>query len=307
MDYFSGERDLFGKLRIIVSSFFGFLLCASTFWSPMQTHKRRPVPESVRFSISGLKALISSEEGEEGEEKAQRLIRSAGVGIIRSKLLTHSSSSSSIRSCLLMDDLIGTESGVCLTNSIAEEIDEKSSDYRYHRVDHRDLDKQNQRCAAEKQFPPPISFLAAQAGPRTRPPWVLTRHCSDGRLTLTLERVRHLQYMESHRENGRLILKFVPAPLPDDSEDDDRDLQFVEEDGGREKRTEDAEDIESIECEEGEAIEEASDPAFKSFTYGGEGIGGGMFRDRQPFCSVDRHVVNGHFGSAPLRPMGTVT
>lgn len=306
MDYFSAERNnLYCKVKIIVSSFFGFLFCASSFRFPVQKQNQGPV---VPFSISGLKTLISSEEDQ--KEKANRVIRSTvPVGIVRSKLLTHSSSSSSIRSCnFFMDDLIGTESGFCLTSN-TEEIDEKStpSDHRHNRTNRLDFAEQNHRCAAEKKFPPPIPFLANSCqnscqnpGHRTRPPWILTRICSDGRLILKLERVRHFQSLESHRENGRLILNIVPAPLVvvGGSDDDGRDLQFIEQDEEEEDH-----EMESIDCEEGTD----SEIAFKSFTYGG----GGMFWDREPFCGVNRnfegrHVVVGHFGSAPLRPMGTV-
>ncbi|CAK9327706.1 unnamed protein product [Citrullus colocynthis] len=308
MDYFSAERNLFTKLKMLVSSFFGFLLCASSFRFPMQNHTQSSVleeeeeeekEEAVPFSISGLKALISSEEDQENGQQLieNRVIRSIGVGIIRSNLLTHSSSSfCSIRSCnLLMDDLIGTESGVCLTSN-SEEIQEKLThfdfDCRHYRTNRHDFTVQNRRRVAKKQFPPPIRFLAVQAaGHRPRSPWILTRYCSNRRLILKLERVMQHQCLESRRENGRLILNLVPI--------DDQDLRyFIEEDEGNEEIDE------SIECG-GEDEGTDSEIAFKSFTYGGEGGGGIMF------CGVngnfeERHVVHGHFGSAPLRPMGTV-
>ncbi|XP_022939162.1 uncharacterized protein LOC111445156 [Cucurbita moschata] len=305
MDYFSTKRYLFCRLKIIVSSFFGFLLHASSFRFPMQMpiQKQGPVVEAVRFSISGLKALISSQEEhqEVGQEKEDRVIRSFGIGIITSKLLTPSSSSSSIGSCnLLMDDLIGTESGVSLTEN-TEETEEKLTHAYFDRPHNctnlHGFTEQNQRCVPKKQFPPPIPSLATQAGQRTRSPWILTRYYSDRRLILKLERVGNHQSMESHRENGRLILNLVPSPVPGV---DNQDLQFIEEDEGNEE-------IDSIESEEGEdyTVPEISS---ESFTYGGEGVDGGVFCDRKLFCGVngnleERHVVHRHFDSTPLRPI----
>lgn len=299
MGYFSGERSFFSEVKVIVSSFLGFLLCATSFRFPMQNQNQCPVIETVRSSISGLKALISLEEGKGKEE---RVIRGVGIGIIRSKLSTNSSSSSfcnSIRSFnFLMDDLIGTESGVCLTSNageIEEKVTRSDSDFSNNRVNRRDLLK--------KEFPPPIPFLEALAGHRIRPPWILTRNCIDGRLILNLERVRHHQSLESHRENGRLILNLVPANVAGvgTEDEDDQDLQFIEDAEEEEKIKE------SVECEEGDDPEYG----FKSFPFGGGGGGGRMVCDRGPFCGVngnlgERHVVHGHFGSAPLRSMGTV-
>ncbi|XP_022992860.1 uncharacterized protein LOC111489065 [Cucurbita maxima] len=202
-----------------------------------------------------------------------------------------------------MDDLIGTETAVSLTSN-TEETEEKLTHAYFDRPHNcnnfHGFTELNQRCVPKKQFPPPIPSLATQAGQQTRSPWILTRYYSDRRLILKLERVGNHQSMESHRENGRLILNLVPSPVPGVH---NQDLQFIEEDEGNEE-------IDSIESEGGEdcTVPEISS---ESFTYGGDGVDSGVFCDRKLFCGVngnleERHVVHGHFDSTPLRPIGTV-
>ncbi|XP_016902558.2 uncharacterized protein LOC103499299 [Cucumis melo] len=201
-----------------------------------------------------------------------------------------------------MDDLIGTESGVCLTSNSEEMETHSDFDCRCYRTNRHNFALQNQRCMLKKQYPPPIPFIATQAaGNRPRSPWILTRYYSNRRLILKLERVTQHQSLESRRENGRLILNLVPI------EDRQDHLQhLIEEKEG------DEEIVESIECDGGEDEGTDSEISFKSCTYGGEGGGGGGGGGGgMMFCGVngnfeERHVVHGHLGSAPLRPMGTV-
>ncbi|XP_031741733.1 uncharacterized protein LOC105435501 [Cucumis sativus] len=198
-----------------------------------------------------------------------------------------------------MDDLIGTESGVCLTSNSEEMETHSDFDCPYYRTDRHHFILQNQRCVLKKQFPPPIPFIATQAaGNRPRSPWVLTRYYSNRRLILKLERVTQHQSLESRRENGRLILNLVPI----DERDQDHFQHLIEEKEGNE------EIVESIDCDGGEDEGTDSEISIRSYTYGGEGGGGG---GGMTFCGAngnfeERHVVHGHFGSAPLRPMGTV-
>ncbi|KAF9682558.1 hypothetical protein SADUNF_Sadunf05G0121400 [Salix dunnii] len=121
--------------------------------------------------------------------------------LIRS--LTNSSSYSSCSSAL--DDLIGTESGVCMNPNIEEETAqmEKLESYRYQH-------KRKPRYATRKKYPPPIPLLARTGNLPGHMPWILTRHYIDGKLVLVEERVKHHEYLEAHRENGRLVLNIVP-------------------------------------------------------------------------------------------------
>ncbi|KAJ6352836.1 hypothetical protein OIU76_001949 [Salix suchowensis] len=90
--------------------------------------------------------------------------------------LTNSSSYSSCSSAL--DDLIGTESGVCMNSNVEEET------------------AQMEKLESYRNLPGHM-------------PWILSRHYIDGKLVLVEERVKHHEYIEAHRENGRLILNIV--------------------------------------------------------------------------------------------------
>ncbi|PQQ13528.1 uncharacterized protein Pyn_04256 [Prunus yedoensis var. nudiflora] len=71
--------------------------------------------------------------------------------------------------------------------------------------------KKEQKWARKnKEFPPPIPWLARTENLPAHMPWVLKRHyTSDGRLILTEEKVRHHEYFRAHRSNGRLTLQLV--------------------------------------------------------------------------------------------------
>lgn len=70
-------------------------------------------------------------------------------------------------------------------------------------------------CGKARHYPPPIPSLARTGSLPGRMPWVMTRQYSDGKLILRQERARHQEYMESHREDGRLIMKLVPFEVKD--------------------------------------------------------------------------------------------
>ncbi|GFP79040.1 hypothetical protein PHJA_000047500 [Phtheirospermum japonicum] len=60
-------------------------------------------------------------------------------------------------------------------------------------------------------------------------PWVMKRYYSgDGRLVITEERVRHHEYFQVYRSNGRLVLNLVPL----------NDVVEEEEDQGQKEETE---------------------------------------------------------------------
>ncbi|BFG19219.1 hypothetical protein CerSpe_054950 [Prunus speciosa] len=64
----------------------------------------------------------------------------------------------------------------------------------------------------KREYPPTIPLLAQTGNLRGRMPWILTKHYdhSNGRLVLKGEKVKHHEYFEVHREDGRLILNLVP-------------------------------------------------------------------------------------------------
>ncbi|CAK7347086.1 unnamed protein product [Dovyalis caffra] len=175
--------------------------------------------------------------------------------------LTKASSYSSFSSAL--DDLIGAESGVCMNSNIEEEIGRREILEAYH-----NQGKRKQRYAMRKEYPPPIPSLARTRNLPGHMPWILTRHYIDGKLVLIEERVKHHEYFEAHRENGRLVLNLVPVDdkvtcshfvCKDEEEEELQGLDFFEE-----KETERSSDQEFIhEEEEGresyQEIEIASD------------------------------------------------
>ncbi|KAI3465060.1 hypothetical protein Pfo_021723 [Paulownia fortunei] len=64
---------------------------------------------------------------------------------------------------------------------------------------------------AEKEYPPPIPLLARTENLPSHMPWVMKRYyTSDGRLVIKEEKVKHHEYFQAHRSNGRLVLKLVP-------------------------------------------------------------------------------------------------
>ncbi|KAK2978573.1 hypothetical protein RJ640_006692 [Escallonia rubra] len=75
----------------------------------------------------------------------------------------------------------------------------------------RQSQRRNQKLEwKKKEYPPPIPLLAQTENLPSRMPWILTRHYVDGRLILKEARLKHHEYFETTRENGRLILKLIP-------------------------------------------------------------------------------------------------
>ncbi|KAJ9146382.1 hypothetical protein P3X46_028654 [Hevea brasiliensis] len=210
---FPSEKGFFGKAKSVASSIYGFILWSVALPSAIQIQKQY-------WPISpGLKTLIySPKESPQNPNHHRFIIHSY---MISSSFLSPSSSStspssfrslttsSSYSSCSsVLGDLIGTESGVyldCISEEETEARMEKQQPY------HRNLSKRNQqRCEMRKKYPPPIPLLARTGNLPGHMPWNLTRHYSNGRLILREERVKHHEYFEAYREDGRLILKLVP-------------------------------------------------------------------------------------------------
>ncbi|CAA3002076.1 Hypothetical predicted protein [Olea europaea subsp. europaea] len=90
------------------------------------------------------------------------------------------------------------------------------------------------RDTAEKNYPPPIPWLARTANFPSHMPWVMKKYyMSDGRLIIREEKVERHEYFEAHRSNGRLLLNLIPF------EDD-----FLEEHGAEDEVTVDDDDDE---------------------------------------------------------------
>ncbi|XVE60428.1 hypothetical protein DITRI_Ditri05aG0127900 [Diplodiscus trichospermus] len=165
-------------------------------------------------------------------------------------LSTHSSSFSSCSSG--MDDMLGTESGVYMSPNALEvpEIDQKANVYNH--------DKRKLGREMRGEYPPPIPLLARTGNLPGHMPWILARHYSNGRLILKEEKVKHHEYFEAYRENGRLILYLVPlddtfrcchAVCEQNDDDDDDDEEEEEEEI----------ELENLEFLQGEELEKFED------------------------------------------------
>ncbi|KAL6578305.1 hypothetical protein OROMI_010633 [Orobanche minor] len=63
----------------------------------------------------------------------------------------------------------------------------------------------------ETEHPPPIPWLARTGNRPSHMPWVMKRYyTSDGRLILREEKLRHHEYFQAYRSNGRLVMNLVP-------------------------------------------------------------------------------------------------
>ncbi|KAJ6307093.1 hypothetical protein OIU78_022223 [Salix suchowensis] len=154
MENFS-EGSLFCKAKSVVSTLFGIMVWTSTSPSPMTFPKEWS-------AYSGLKSLLNFSRGtDQNLTHTCYILHSYMIPAPPSpswttsppltRSLTNSSSYSSCSSAL--DDLIGTESGVCMNSNVEEETAqmEKLESYRYQH-------KRKQRSATRKKYPPPIPF-----------------------------------------------------------------------------------------------------------------------------------------------------
>ncbi|KAL6270088.1 hypothetical protein ACE6H2_026999 [Prunus campanulata] len=147
----------------------------------------------------------------------------------------------------------------------------------------------------KREYPPTIPLLAQTGNLRGRMPWILTKHYdhSNGRLVLKGERVKHHEYFEVHREDGRLILNLVP--LDNALACFDSALTCCDEEN--EEELEMDEDLQSVNEENGD--DECDQNKVNDMVEFGS----------TSFCDVAQNIHEhlqsclGHPASAPLRPM----
>ncbi|KAL2317736.1 hypothetical protein Fmac_031612 [Flemingia macrophylla] len=118
-----------------------------------------------------------------------------------------------------VDDYIGTES--CMDLQSLNEGDDKHHSSKSNEEENKFKPESNMQNNEKKEFPPPISLLVRTQNLPSHMPWVLKRYyTSEGRLILKEEKVRHHEYFQVHRANGRLTLQLVNVPLDDDDYDE---------------------------------------------------------------------------------------
>nr|XP_027093209.1 uncharacterized protein LOC113713635 [Coffea arabica] len=118
-----------------------------------------------------------------------------------------------------LGDCIGTESCVDLRSDIDQE---------FCMVQKTRGRRGNQRLErTEKEYPPPIPWLARTENLPSHMPWIMKRYYTDdGRLIIKEEKVKRHEYFQANRSDGRLTLHLVP--LDDDVLDDDCDEEEFE-------------------------------------------------------------------------------
>ncbi|GMI82872.1 hypothetical protein HRI_001956500 [Hibiscus trionum] len=130
-----------------------------------------------------------------------------------------------------MDDMLGTESGVYMIRGMKMEAVD------YHKPNASNDNQGSKRKRGRElhlpeEYPPPIPLLARTGNLPGHMPWILARYYSEGRLVIKEEKVKHHEYFEAYRENGRLILDLVPldysyrcchSVFEDDDDDDGKE------------------------------------------------------------------------------------
>ncbi|KAL0432736.1 UNVERIFIED_CONTAM: hypothetical protein Slati_2607900 [Sesamum latifolium] len=75
-------------------------------------------------------------------------------------------------------------------------------------INHRRMRRQEE---ADREFPPPIPWLARTENQAPHMPWVMKKYYTgDGRLIIKEEKVKRHGF-HAHRSNGRLVLNLVPS------------------------------------------------------------------------------------------------
>ncbi|KAM2225616.1 hypothetical protein PS1_019882 [Malus domestica] len=235
--------------------------------------------------------------------------------------------SSSSWSSSTMDDLIGTESGApILSNEEQEKLGLLNNQDK-----RKATTKKSERIMIKTEYPPPIPLLAQTGNLQGRMPWVLTKHYnySDGRLVLKGERVKHHEYFEALRENGRLILNLVPLDnnaiiccehqetIHEEEDVEKEDLFVDEEDHGEQIeikkcfKESDSEDDDEDECDHS-YVDEAHYHDHVQKKAMDIVMGYNSVRRSTSFCDAQinihehQQIYLDHPASAPLRPMTTV-
>ncbi|GMH31608.1 hypothetical protein Nepgr_033452 [Nepenthes gracilis] len=158
----------------------------------------------------GLREFISS--GEETLHTPMKVhcysIRSRPDPLSLSSSLSLLSSSSSFSSSFKMDDVIGTESGFHVGEALPTMKGvEKEVTATRERMSEGLI---SVIAKVEEEYPPTMPLLAQTVNMAAHMPWKLHRHYGDGKLRIEGERVKHHEYFEVCRDNGRLILNLVP-------------------------------------------------------------------------------------------------
>ncbi|XP_050263869.1 uncharacterized protein LOC126708092 [Quercus robur] len=309
MDFF-GE-SLLCKAKSIVSSLSEIMLWVSKLPSSIQTPKEFPTHHDQYLQL-GLKTLVYPQAMSlQSPDHLANIVHSKTTPAISpsssSMLLSPSTCSSSGSST--MDDLIGTESGVVYLS--ASEYDIKVlEEHEPYNSEH--VNKLNRRCAMTKNFPPPVPPL----------PWVFTRHYTDGKLILEVERVKHYEYFEARRENGRLVLNLVQLDDNINYEENEEleleDLQLVEdqevvekiEEDGAEEHQETEADYDGYDHKVNENLEADFATLLASSMPGNCLTVGMVLNNSSSYCNANKHEhVHAYLalpGSAPLCPVTTV-
>ncbi|XP_024174707.1 uncharacterized protein LOC112180398 [Rosa chinensis] len=205
MDFTIGRLFICTAYKSIISSL--FMLRGSRSTCPMQTPK-----DSTHQNLKlGLKTLIFNPKSHNHRHIVHKNYKLAPPSPSSQSSLTYSWSlldNSSSWTSSMLDDLLGTDSGVAymttsnddilmsMTTSTARSYPKKKSTRGSGRV--------------KREFPPPIPLLAQTGNLQCRMPWNLTKHYSNGRLVLKGEKAQHHEYFEAERDSGRLVLKLVP-------------------------------------------------------------------------------------------------
>ncbi|XP_025012163.1 uncharacterized protein LOC112533938 isoform X2 [Ricinus communis] len=203
MGYIS-EKNLFYRGKSLLSSLCRIILWSTTLPSSMQVSKQ------CWAASPGLKTLIHPRDPTHHPLIIHSCKRpSPPSPMLLSPSLSTTSSSSLFQSVAdsspysswssMLDDLIGTESGVCLNSGIEERATIMWKHEAGYHPNHGKRDQQ--QCEKRK------------------------------RLILREERLEHHEYFESYRENGRLILKLIRIPFDDiayDDEEEELELQELE-------------------------------------------------------------------------------
>ncbi|XP_045813506.1 uncharacterized protein LOC123907336 [Trifolium pratense] len=193
-------------------------------------------------------------------------------------------------------------------------------------IDHQNTltsstDKKITRCIRYKdkkrEFPPPIHCLAQIENHASLMRYALTRYyTNEGRLIIKEEKLHH-EYIQSHRENGRLTLQLVSL----DNEDDEEEEQDEQEEELASLPTS-PQDINNVTFDQSVVIndgfeekeEENKDNTQKSVSISDEVVveneneivGGANSRGNCLNCNSMISAPSGIFGVLPLHPLRIV-
>lgn len=125
----------------------------------------------------------------------------------------------------VMGDLIGAESGDCMSCDLLELLGQDQSEKKGFVF--------KEKKKVKKEFPPAITLMRDSGGAM---PWCIRKECNEeGRLIFKAERVKcYYENMEAQRENGRLTMRLIHHHVNDDDDGwsiDDVDEEYQEKSG----------------------------------------------------------------------------